>query len=257
MLRHSSLSLQEVISLFRLRPDNKVVTTPDKTTLAFTTYLASLTLAQNGWHIVMLPGVDPLGLTDSTSHCPHWASNDCPDNHNLDCSGYDSYVQCRNSQWWYSSTQNAAYTLSHDYNTDSTSIINDLLARSWATGFSLFELATICEVQYAIHSTTYYTTYNGKAGIVYLGELLPLQGNDATHFSKGTSFLPFNGSALSKLSDDPIIAPSLVHPQTDDDYGLGVIWTDYLSQGFTFNCLSQLNVTIANDWTSFIGGDTT
>ena len=32
--------------------------------LAFTTYLASMALSENGWHALLLPGVNPAGMTN-------------------------------------------------------------------------------------------------------------------------------------------------------------------------------------------------
>ena len=236
------------------RPTINVITGQDEIQTALLTYLASYALAQNGWHILMRPSVDPLGLTNGTTQCPSWAGQDCTNNHNLKCIGYDAYMQCNNSYWWYSSDQNAAYTLNHNDNSDSTNFTHDALSNTWATGYTLFELAAICEVQYAIDQylspsppSTNYTTYNGKAGISYTGNIPTLQSSDVTTGPAGTTFLPFDGSGLSRLSADPNIAKNLAHPFNGN---YETIWQNFGSQGFDFNCLSQLNVTIENQWES-------
>ena len=65
--------------------------------LAFTTFLASTALDKNGWHALLLPGVNPAGMTNGSAGCPSWANengNRCNGLADLNCGGYDSNGQC-------------------------------------------------------------------------------------------------------------------------------------------------------------------
>ncbi|KAL8716529.1 MAG: hypothetical protein Q9225_006148 [Loekoesia sp. 1 TL-2023] len=61
--------------------------------LAYTTYLVSTTLAQTGWHAILLPGVDPQGITNQAAPYPSWAG-DHPDAADLKCTEYNETGQC-------------------------------------------------------------------------------------------------------------------------------------------------------------------
>lgn len=65
--------------------------------LAFNTFLASTALDKNGWHALLLPGVNPAGMTNGSAGCPSWANkngNQCDGLADLNCAGYDSRGQC-------------------------------------------------------------------------------------------------------------------------------------------------------------------
>lgn len=213
---------------------------------SLTTYLASVALSNNGWHILMRPSVNPQGLTNGTTQCPSWAGSACEKHRNLGCTGYDLNGQC-NNYWWYSASQNAAYTLNHNDNTDSTQLIGTILNSSWATGASLFEDAAVCEVQSVIRQSlpAIYTTYEGHLGFAFNGSFASLRSDSAIFFPNESTFLPIDGSGLSALSQDPALANLLYHPNGTE---YGTIWQDFGPQGFDFRCTSQLNVTIANSW---------
>ena len=68
--------------------------------VAFTTFLVSTALAQNGWHALMLPGVDPGRYTNQTAGCPpNWAG-DCSGKTDLNCSWYNDYGQFDGTYWY-------------------------------------------------------------------------------------------------------------------------------------------------------------
>ena len=68
--------------------------------VAFTTFLVSTALAQNGWHALMLPGVNPGGITNRTAGCPpNWAG-DCSGETDLQCSWYNDNGQCDGTYWY-------------------------------------------------------------------------------------------------------------------------------------------------------------
>ncbi|KAI9762468.1 MAG: hypothetical protein M1835_008032 [Candelina submexicana] len=86
--------------------------------LAFTTFLVSQALVDQGWHAVIAIGVDPLDITYGTRFIPDWAySHEDPAaysfGHDLNCHTYDNNSQCDNA-WWYSENQDSAYTLAKD-----------------------------------------------------------------------------------------------------------------------------------------------
>lgn len=65
--------------------------------LAFTTFLASTALDKNGWHALLLPGVNPAGMTNGSAGCPSWANengNQCNGLADLSCGKYDANGQC-------------------------------------------------------------------------------------------------------------------------------------------------------------------
>ncbi|KAL8687078.1 MAG: hypothetical protein Q9218_006651 [Villophora microphyllina] len=217
--------------------------------LAFTTFLVSTILAQNGWHIIMLPGVNPEGFTNGSQPCPSWAPDDCSKDTDLKkCNqGYDVYNQCNGNWWWYSATHNSAYTLNDNHDTDATDGINTILSNTWSTGQLLFENAAVCNMQNMLNQTVQdlnYTTLNGKAGFMYQGSIAELDPSDETPVNEATSFLPIgSGGGLSRLSRTARYSNALYHP-TDADTGLFRFDAD----GLDLSCISQLNITIANDW---------
>ncbi len=84
----------------------------------FNAYLISSALAQKGWRILMVPGVDQRGITNTSTPCPKWAVSGCREDPNLGCSGYRTvdrgyrgYKLCDSTSWYYSTSQNTAYTL--------------------------------------------------------------------------------------------------------------------------------------------------
>lgn len=110
---------------------------------AFTTYLTSAALSQNGWRALMLPGVEPLGVANGTANCPDWAASDCEKSRNLGCSGYTQFLQCDNYYWWYGNTTNSTYTIIHNGapDGDATNILSTIFTDGWSTGQLLFENA--------------------------------------------------------------------------------------------------------------------
>lgn len=168
---------------------------------SLTTYLASVALSNNGWHILMLPSVNPQGLSNGTTPCPSWAGSACEKSHDLGCTGYDLNGQC-NNYWWYSASQKATYTLHHNDKTDSTQLIRAILSSGWATGTSLFEDAAVCEIQSVIRQylPAIYTTYNGQLGFAYNGSFASLRSDIAIFFLNGITFLTIDGPGLSQLS---------------------------------------------------------
>ena len=215
---------------------------------ALKTYLASIALADNGWHILMLPGVDPLGITNGTAKCPSWAGSDCEENRDLGCNLYQPSGQC-NNYWWYSTIQDSAFTLSREDDTDSTNIIQSLLNLSVITGPLFFENAAICEVEFAMRQflpNSHHVVYNGQSGFFEIGANIGgLQSPNVVDLSNGTIFLPINGGGLSALSEDKSFSTFLYHPNNGSE---NTVWQDFGPNGYDFSCLSQLNVTIANSW---------
>ncbi|KAL8688211.1 MAG: hypothetical protein Q9218_005821 [Villophora microphyllina] len=219
--------------------------------LAYTSYLVSTTLAQNGWHVLMLPGIDPARITqtpDDSTIYPSWVGDHAGEN-DLQCSDYDQYGQCSGSYWWYSKIQNTAYTLNHDDRASSADILHTIFISGWATGPLLFENAAICEFQNLLravpsiqNSSVNYTTSFGQVGFTFQGTLPDLSTGDYTLVdpSSSTYFIPINGSGLPHLSEKQAYADLLGHPDTG-------LWA-FDAQGIDFSCTSQLDVRVANSW---------
>ena len=68
--------------------------------VAFTTFLVSTALAQNGWQDLMLPGVDPGQITNGTAGCPRIWAGDCSGHTDLHCSWYNDNGQCDGTYWY-------------------------------------------------------------------------------------------------------------------------------------------------------------
>ena len=210
--------------------------------LAFTTFLVSTALAQNGWHSLLLPSVNPKGYTSGSAGCPAWAEG-CRGTTDLQCSsGYDEYGQCDGTYWWYSTSQNSAYTLNHNDKTSSTDIIHTIFANGWSTGPLLFENAAICGMQNMLQSvqSVNYTSVGGNAGFTFEGSMPDLDPSDTIQFNSTTTFLPINGGGFSHLSTIPAYANLLYHPNNS-------FWK-LDADGLDFRCTSQLNTSIANSW---------
>ncbi|KAL8887695.1 MAG: hypothetical protein Q9215_004767 [Flavoplaca cf. flavocitrina] len=217
--------------------------------LAYTTFIASTTLQQTGWHAILLPGVDPRGITNGTTLPPAWAGSH-ENKHDLQCTGYNEFRQCIGTYWWYSDEQKSAYVLNKGEDEDSTNLLNRILSAGWSTGKLLFENAAVCEIQAFLRArdtidkdSVAYTVIDGEAGFQFNG---PLPGLEADDFrildpSKGTNFLAFAGAGLTHLRQQEEYRDSFYHP-TDAD-----VWA-FNNTGIDFSCISQIDVKIATVW---------
>ena len=112
------------------------------------TYLVSSILAQEGWTMLALVGIDVATLSQtSTGSLPAWVLSNCPTCKppvNFGCSGYNSNNRC--GRWWYSSNLNSSFTLVQTGNSsnDPTDLIETIFQQGWTTGELLFENAAIC-----------------------------------------------------------------------------------------------------------------
>ncbi|KAL8991823.1 MAG: hypothetical protein Q9169_007623 [Polycauliona sp. 2 TL-2023] len=218
--------------------------------LAYTTYIATTTLAQTGWHAIMLPGINPQALTNgSVTVYPSWAGD--PDNNaDLNCDGYDDYGQCNGTYWWYSQAQNSAYVLNQGKDEDSAERLRTILSAGWSTGQLLFENAAICQIRNVLagiptvdNSTIIYTTVGDKAGFQFNGPISGLEPGDfsVVDASNSTFFMPFDGSGLTHLRQLSADGAEFVHPVDAD------LW-QFTNQGIDASCVSQLDVWIATKW---------
>ncbi|KAI4221286.1 MAG: hypothetical protein LQ349_001084, partial [Xanthoria aureola] len=211
---------------------------------AYTTFGATSTLAQTGWHAMMLPGVNPQGITNKSTPYPAWAGED-RNKDDLKCTDYNEFYQC-------SRTQNSAYVLNKSKDEDSSDLLNRILSAEFSTGQLLFEKAAICEIQAVLRtvstidqSSIQYTTINKKAGFQFKGPLPGIAPGDYSIVdgsgSGPTYFLPFDGAGLTHLRQQSAYTELLHHP-TDVD-----LWA-FTNQGIDFSCISQLDVEIATVW---------
>lgn len=112
------------------------------------TYLVSSILAQEGWEILVLVGIDVAALSQtSTGSLPAWVLSNCrtcAPPVNFGCSSYDVNNQC--GRWWYSQNLNSSFTLVQTSNSsnDPTNLIATVFQQGWTTGTLLFENAAIC-----------------------------------------------------------------------------------------------------------------
>ncbi|KAL8791562.1 MAG: hypothetical protein Q9195_005826 [Heterodermia aff. obscurata] len=194
------------------------------------------------------PNVLTLWLSNRSAGCPAWANQDgnqCKGLADLNCVGYDTHGQCNGTYWWYSQSQNSAYTLNHGDKTSSTDIIQKIFANGWSTGQLLFENAARCEMENLLHNVstiqnTNYTSINGNAGFEFQGTFPQLDINETVQLNSTSLFLPINGAGFSSLSTIPAYASLLYHPNN-------TFWS-FNNDGFDLSCTSQLNTSIANSW---------
>ena len=214
--------------------------------LGATTFLVSTALGKNGWRAVMVPGVDPQGLTSGTTPCPQWATTECSKKKGMfRCTRYDGQTQCDEGHdqfWWYSKAQNSAFALRNvDRTEDSSEILRRILANNWSTGKLLFENAAVCTMRNAFPETATninYTIVDGRAGFLFDGNF------------KGAGE-PFNQTAIFlSLEDFPqlsTVPATFLRLQNNKDNGL-IDYTEFQALGNNPPCVSQLNITIANSW---------
>ena len=112
------------------------------------TYLVSSILAQDGWIVLALVGIDVAALSQtSTGSLPGWVHSNCPTCKlpvSFGCSSYDTNNQC--GRWWYSENLNSSFTLVQTSNpsNDPTYLITTIFQQGWTTGTLLFENAALC-----------------------------------------------------------------------------------------------------------------
>ncbi|CAL8584850.1 hypothetical protein XPA_010433 [Xanthoria parietina] len=113
-------------------------------------------------------------------------------------------------------------------------------------GGPVFENAALCEFQTlfsAASTTPSYAVINRRSGLAYEGAF-PQITRYTTSINTSTYFVPFSGEAFVTLSESETFAPLLVHPSIS---GLSII-SNFSHNGIELECLSQLNVTVANSW---------
>ncbi|KAL8964619.1 MAG: hypothetical protein Q9183_004329 [Haloplaca sp. 2 TL-2023] len=217
--------------------------------IAYTTFIASTTLAQTGWFAILVPGADPRGLTNGTTQYPAWAGDDRNDD-DLQCSDYNDFGQCNGTYWWYSQEQNSAYVLNKGEDEDSTDLLNRVLSSGWSTGKLLFENAAVCTIQNFLrnietidNSTVAYTIINGEAGFQFNGPLPGLAPEDFVLLDQAneTYFMPFAGSGLTHLRQQEEYRDSFRRPVDAE------VW-NFDNTGIDFSCISQIDVAIATVW---------
>ncbi|KAI9701444.1 MAG: hypothetical protein M1836_001499 [Candelina mexicana] len=209
--------------------------------LAFTTFLVSQALVDQGWHAVIAIGVDPLGITNGTESPPGWRDGLVASFvwHDLNCHTYDNNSQCDNA-WWYSEKQNSAYTLPKDPyygfyrdpedKTDPTNLIRTIFNNRGTTGSLLFESAGLCSllagIEYSKRSTD-----EGK------------QLFNDYHFSRDRLLDHTNPDEDSIFGDILVEHVHGVGHPNNTLFNLAGNMPD-------FSCTSQLNLTILKDWMS-------
>ncbi|KAL9038502.1 MAG: hypothetical protein Q9180_003096 [Flavoplaca navasiana] len=216
---------------------------------AYTTFIASTTLVQTGWHAILLPGVNPLEITNTGTGYPSWAGED-PDEADLHCTEYNDVGQCSGTYWWYSQDQNSAYVLNRGEDEDSTDLLNKVLSTRWSTGKLLFEDAAVCEIRAVLsrvpsiaNNSIIYTNLSDRYGFQFNGPLPGIEPEDFTVVdpSGPTYFLPFDGAGLTHLRQQETYADFFRHPTDVDLFR-------FTDQGVDPSCISQLDVHVATKW---------
>lgn len=220
----------------------------------FTTYLISEALHQNGWHALIVPGVNPLDMDlGKEGTCPPWAAGkekfQCDwwnrDTKWMGCQSYDDNNMCDN-HWWYSKTHNSAYALVKDDGKPEKQggdFLRTIFDKGWTTGPLLFENAAICEfaslISQSATNVVYTDNYNNVAGFFYQGP--PFTGysvvNETTKFvsvAGGDTGNAFVAATLHSESLSKMIHPDLLFGEAGPDWNA--------------RCVSQLNTTVANSW---------
>ncbi|KAI9712211.1 MAG: hypothetical protein M1812_006946 [Candelaria pacifica] len=223
------------------------------------TYLLTTLLKQNGYRPILLPGVNPAAVYQSTNNCPEWAGSDCSDDTNdLGCKGeLDAYGMCKNV--WFSKAFNSSFILLKDDGTKLDQTIdvlhaivdNGLLANRGdvATAFRyIFEYPAICSLRnvFPPNANPYYSDDNG-GGFYYLIDAWPEAAKSSLTISNIVSFLPIAplsgvvGHGFVDLRIDPKYAPKLIRPNN-------TVYSLNPSNVTDTYCISQFSVDIATFW---------
>lgn len=220
----------------------------------FTTYLISEALHQNGWHALIVPGVNPLDMDlGKEGTCPPWAAGkekfQCDwwnrDTKWMGCQSYDENNMCDN-HWWYSKTHNSAYALVKEDGKPEKQggdFLRTIFGKGWATGPLLFENAAICEfaslISQSATNVVYTDNYNNVAGFFYQGP--PFTGysvvNATTNFVSVAGGDTGNAFVAATMHADSL--SKMMHP----DILFGEAGPDWNAR-----CVTQLNTTVANSW---------
>ena len=122
----------------------------------------------------------------------------------LHFSGYNANRQCEGTDWWYSRTENSAFTLNKRDGTDSTNIIHQILVKGWSAGALLFETAALYQLLNILQVTFLQSAASincTKAmsgcehGFSFKGNIPDLNGY-ATQLSTDTSFVSIDGGGF-------------------------------------------------------------
>lgn len=219
------------------------------------TFVLSTLLAQNGYSVLLLPGVDPTGLFQSAASCPAWAQGRCDDDRDLGCNGQvDVYGMCKNT--WYSTAHKSSYTLLKQGGTDvsqATDIMHGVidtgvLADGVSAFKNLFEYTAICSLRNVFpngSNPVYGNLDSNGDGFFYNAQSFPGAAISSIQVNATTNFLriaPSTGEGFVGTSKDPETYQSIRHPTdafyvTPDTFG-----------NLDYYCLSQMNVSVANYW---------
>ena len=213
----------------------------------FNTYLITEALAQNGYYAVLIPGLNPEQVYQSTAFCPAWAGSDCNSkSKDVGCEGkLDQYGLCRNI--WFSATQNSSYVLLKSGKTNiaqSTDVLTKIFQGGYATGQTIFEGAGVCALRNlfpASSSVSYQPNIMGMAAMMFLTGSMPALTPYEVPYNQTHSLVAIDGNAFVELSKRPLLAPLFVHP--NDTY-----FNFDQSGHLDLSCISQLNSSVANFW---------
>ncbi|KAI4266508.1 MAG: hypothetical protein LQ337_008780 [Flavoplaca oasis] len=241
--------------------------------LALQTYLVSVALSGNGWDVAIIPGTDPRGITNGSTPVPRWATTSCSlcsGWTDLKCPEYDINGQC--NRWWYSVSQNTAYTLGNGKLEDPSEMLATIFSKGWTTPQLLFENAAACSVGNWLNRNKLIPVdlrIDGPrividSSMADLGTALPFYG-----IVLGGKEYPQNANVkewktvMDFILDFQLgkIPKSLSAPFEDGwrDIISGYSTLDHLSHppetfynlssvGMDFSCISQLNVSVISTW---------
>ncbi|KAL9611275.1 MAG: hypothetical protein Q9167_004072 [Letrouitia subvulpina] len=236
----------------------------EKLLLLFTSYLVSATLAANDWHVLIVPGAEPYGLSRDPSNvtCPSWATDtgtehNCNDgdggSKNMDCAhseegrgeGYDQFGLCIKTHWWYSQRHKSAYTIIHGDDgpgeSNAASLLQQIFQKEYSNGSLLFESAAVCELQSVLQSQNPTFIQNVPDIEIDGTSALSADGQipNAVSTPGNRTLVTIGGLKLVTLSLSASLAPLFKHP--DKIFNIN-------ANGLDGNCSSMLNVTVANTW---------
>ena len=215
------------------------------------TYLVSSILAQEGWEILVLVGIDVAALSQSsTGSLPAWVQSNCPNCKppvNLGCSSYDANNQC--GRWWYSQNLNSSFTLVQTSNSsnDPTDLITTVFQQGWTTGKLLFENAAVCAEPSSLVQTLETMQRLRRPAS-------PLTDYMDSWFWRLMGVAPRSGTTSVDIVVSDAFNVFIASRPGPTRHPAGTLFN--ITDGkIDFSCMSQLDVQVGWNWSGIVAGD--
>ena len=243
--------------------------------IGFSNMLVTKALTSAGWNAVVAVDTNPLEMTlKPNALYPYWVKYTSRPGHqfrSLACHSYDAHGLCDDSCWWYSRSQDSAYTLtkqsdftivnpreSIERDPDPRQLLKTIFDNGWSTGELLFQDTSLCS-PIAKGATARCNEGGLEVKRTISNHLLAvlLERHPVILKSRiGDAFKDLNALEIEEIRkheyphtlNKTIYDEVFASPDSDQ-------WTDrnspadFLIGNIDLACTSQLNLTILDSWT--------